>query len=259
MTTIFIGELLGTLTLVLLGDSVVANVVLNKTKGQNAGWIVITTGWAFAVLIGIFVSKACGSPAAHLNPSVTVGMAIMGGITWAQAPVFIAAQMIGGFLGAVIMYLHYLPHFKETEDPGAKLAVFSTAPAIRDPATNWLGEIIATFMLVFGIACIFSKGMGIAAPVDAPAELAGVAAGFNQIGSGFGPLFVAFLIWGIGLTLGGTTGYSMNAARDLSPRIVHAILPIPGKGDSDWGYAPIGAFGPIIGAVIAAIAFNALG
>ena len=239
MSSLFIGELLGTLTLVLLGDGVVANVVLNKTKGQNSGWIVITTGWAFAVLVGIFVSKACGSPGAHLNPSVTIGMAIMNG-GWETVPVYIAAQMIGGFLGACIMFFHYHPHFAQTEDQGAKLAVFCTGPAIRDPATNWLGEIIATFILIFGIACIFSSGMALS----------------GELSSGFGPLFVAFLIWGIGLTLGGTTGYSMNAARDLSPRIAHFLLPVPGKGDSDWGYASIAAVGPIIGAVIAALAFK---
>lgn len=242
MGSIFLGELMGTLTLVLLGDSVVANVVLNKTKGQNSGWIVITTGWAFAVLVGIFVSKACGSPGAHLNPSVTIAMAVMGSVAWDQTPVYIGAQMIGGFIGAILMYLHYLPHWKATEGKAEKLAVFCTGPAMRDPASNWLGEIIATFMLIFGIAAIFSPGVGL------PADLS----------AGFGPLFVACLIWGIGLTLGGTTGYSMNAARDLSPRIVHFLLPIPNKGGSDWGYAPIGAVGPIIGAVLAALAYMAV-
>lgn len=244
MTSIFLGELLGTLVLVLLGDAVVANVVLNKTKGQNSGWIVITTGWAFAVLIGIFVSKACGSSAAHLNPSVTIGMAIMGGASWASVPYFIAGQMIGGAIGAMLMFFHYYPHFSATEDKASKLAVFCTGPAVRDPATNWLGEIIATFILVFGIACIFSQGAGLSSN--------------TELAAGFGPMYVAFLIWGIGLTLGGTTGYSMNAARDLSPRIMHAILPVPGKGGSDWGYAPIGAVGPIVGAVLAGIAFKAI-
>jgi Glycerol uptake facilitator and related permeases (Major Intrinsic Protein Family) len=236
MSSVFLGEFLGTMVLVLMGDGVVANVVLNKTKGNSSGWIVITAGWGLAVLAGVFVSQACGSPAAHLNPAVTVGMAIMGGIAWSAAPAFIIAQFAGAFVGAILVWLTYLPHWSATEDKAAKLGVFATAPAIRNTGANLVTEIIGTAMLVFGIAAIFSAGFG------GPAGLV----------PGYGPYMVAMLIWGIGLSLGGPTGYAINPARDLGPRIAHAILPISGKGDSDWGYSMVPVVGPIIGAVIAA-------
>ncbi|MDR1828745.1 MAG: aquaporin family protein [Methylobacteriaceae bacterium] len=191
----------------------------------------ITTAWAFAVLLGIFASNACGSPGAHINPAVTLAMALMGNTPWDQVPVFVSAQFIGGFIGAILVYLHYMPHFKATEDGGTKLGVFSTGPAIRD-WTNWLGEIFGTFMLVFSIVGIGKLG---------------------NLSDGFGPYLVAMVIWSLGLSLGGTTGYALNPARDLAPRIAHFLLPIPAKGDSDWSYAPIPAIGPLIGGGLAAL------
>lgn len=235
MSGVFLGELMGTMVLILLGDGVVANVLLNKSKGQNSGWIVITTGWAFAVLCGVFVAQASGSPGAHLNPAVTVAQAALGNITWAAVSTYVGAQFLGAFLGAVLVWLSYLAHWAPTEDKGLKLAVFCTGPAIRNFGANMITEIIGTIVLVFGIAAIFSKG-------------------FSGAGlpAGFGPYMVAVLVWGIGLSLGGPTGYAINPARDLGPRIAHAILPISGKGDSDWGYAAVPVIGPIIGALIAA-------
>lgn len=236
---IFIGEMLGTMMLILLGDGVVANVLLNKSKGQNSGWIVITTGWAFAVMVGVFVAQAFGSGGAHLNPAVTIGFIAAGvdgvlpNIHW-----YILGQFIGAFLGAVLVWLMYLPHWAETNDKGLKLAVFSTGPAIRNTAANLISEAIGTFALVLGVAAIFQ--------VMTPTTGISVA-------GGVGPFLVAALVWGIGLSLGGPTGYAINPARDLGPRIAHAALPIAGKGDSDWEYAWIPVVGPIIGAVVAAV------
>lgn len=232
-TQILLGEIIGTMLLILLGDGVVANVVLNKTKGQNSGWIVITTGWAFAVFVGAYVSA--GVSGAHLNPAVTVGLAVNGGTPWSEVPLYIIAQFIGAFVGAVLVWAQYLPHFAATEDKGLKLAVFSTGPAIRNPVTNLISEILGTFALVFGI----------------------LALGYSGI-TGLGPLPVAFLVWGIGLSLGGSTGYAINPARDLGPRIAHFLLPIAGKGGSDWGYSWIPVVGPIIGAVVAAVIYGAI-
>ncbi|MDJ0754817.1 MAG: MIP/aquaporin family protein [Ardenticatenaceae bacterium] len=235
----FVGELLGTMFLIILGDGVVANVLLNKSKGQNAGWIVITTGWAFAVMVGVFVASATGSAAAHINPAVSVGFALAG-LTgggfegWSSVPTFIIAQVVGAFLGAVVVWLAYLPHWAETEDQGAKLGIFSTGPAIRNPVANNITEIIGTIVLVMGVAAIFSAGAG----------------GISQ---GLGPFLVGSLVWGIGLSLGGPTGYAINPARDLGPRIAHQLLPIAGKGDSDWGYSWIPVVGPIVGGIIAGI------
>lgn len=232
---IFLGELLGTMTLIILGDGVVAAVLLNKSKAQNSGWIVITSGWAFAVMMGVFVSIAFGSPGAHLNPAVTVAFIVNGSVNVVTGLVsYILPQFIGAMLGAIIVWLHYLPHWSETSDAGLKLAVFSTGPAIRNVGTNLISEIIGTFVLVFGVIAIFSEAVG--GPV-----------------SGLGPLLVALLVWGIGLSLGGPTGYAINPARDLGPRIIHAILPIPGKGDSDWGYSWIPVVGPIIGGALASV------
>lgn len=235
-TDILLGEIIGTMILIILGDGVVANVVLGKTKGNSSGWIVITTGWAMAVFVGVFCSAVISG--AHLNPAVTVGLAVNGGTPWGQVPIYIIAQLIGAFIGAVIVWLAYFQHWGATPDPGAKLAVFSTGPAIRNSVWNLITEIIGTFMLVFGV---FALGM----PGSTVGEI-------SYLG-------VAFLVWGIGLSLGGPTGYAINPARDLGPRIAHAILPIPGKGGSDWGYSWIPVVGPIIGAVIAALLWGALG
>lgn len=236
----FLGELLGTMTLMILGDGVVAAVLLNKSKAENSGWIVITTGWAFGVMMGVFVAGAFGSAPAHINPAVTVGFAVAGTFPWAQVPLFIIAQLIGAFLGGVIVWLAYLPHWEVTDDAAAKLGVFSTAPAIRNTGANLMTEAIGTFVLVFGVAAIFSSA-GTAFAVE------GIPA------SGLAPFLVGSLVWGIGLSLGGPTGYAINPARDLGPRIAHAILPIAGKGDSDWGYSWIPVVGPIIGGAIAGI------
>jgi len=242
--SLFLGELLGTMFLIILGDGVVANVLLNRSKGQNSGWIVITTGWAFAVLVGIFVASAFGSPAAFLNPAVALGFAIKTG-NYANLVPAIIAELIGAFLGGIVVWLAYLPHWGETADKGAKLGVFSTGPAIRNPVTNLITEIIGTFVLVLGVMAIFAKTAG------APNSGAGIAAGL-------GAYLVACLVWGIGLSLGGPTGYAINPARDLGPRIAHFILPIAGKGDSDWGYSWIPVIGPLIGGAIAALVAVAL-
>ncbi len=235
----FLGEVIGTMLLVLLGDGVVANVVLSKTKGNSSGWIVITTAWALAVFVGAYAVAAVSG--AHLNPAVTIGLVVAGKFDAASAPIYIAGQFLGAFIGAVLVFLHYYPHWSATQDPALKLAVFSTGPAIRHTAWNLVSEIIGTFVLVFGILAI-----------DGPVMQNG---SFGALGI----IPVAFLVWVIGLSLGGTTGYAINPARDLGPRIAHAILPIPGKGDSDWGYSWIPVVGPIIGGAIAAGLYVALG
>jgi glycerol uptake facilitator protein len=236
----FIGEMLGTMILILLGNGVVANVLLTKSKGNSSGWIVITAGWCFAVMAGVFVAAATGSGEADLNPAVTVAKMVYapGTTGFTVGLIRIAGEMVGAFLGAVLVYLAYFKHWKETADPGLKLACHSTGPAIRSTFWNLLTEIIGTFVLVFVIFAIFSK-VG--------------AAGGNGPASALGPLLVACLVWGIGLSLGGPTGYAINPARDLGPRIAHAILPIPGKGSSDWGYSWIPVVGPIIGGILAGL------
>ena len=245
----FLAELVGTAILVLLGDGVVANVVLSKTKGNNAGWIVITTGWGLAVMMAIYcVGRISG---AHLNPAVTIAMASIGNFAWADAPAYIAAQMIGAFIGAVLVYLAYLPHWAATDDRGAKLGTFATGPGIYSTAGNLICEIIGTAMLLFGILSIGANAQGYTGT-----ETIDLSQVFSK---GLAPMFVGFLIWSIGLSLGGPTGYSLNPARDLAPRIAHAILPIPGKGGSDWGYSWIPVIGPIIGAVIGAMLFKQIG
>ena len=231
-----LAELVGTAILIVLGDGVVANVVLHRTKGHNSGWIVITAGWAFAVTIAVYcVNRISG---AHLNPAVTIALASTGAMPWSKVPMYIVAQIIGGFLGAVIVWLAYLPHFSATPDPESKLAVFSTSPAIRQTGPNLLAEIIGGFALVFALLAVFSPNN-------------------FQPGSdlvrGFGPVLVGVIVWAIGLSLGGPTGYAINPARDLGPRIAHAVLPIAGKGTSDWGYAWIPIAGPVIGGVLAAL------
>ena len=237
-----LGEFMGTCILILLGNGVVAGVLLNKSKAVGAGWIVITAGWAFAVMAGVFTAIACGSSAAQLNPAVTVGFAIASG-NWSNALPFIAAQLLGAFTGAVLVWLHYHPHWAETPDTDAKLACFCTSPAIRRPIANLLSEVIATFVLVFVAAAIFSKRSS-ANVILSP---------------GLGPYLVGSLVWGIGLSLGGTTGYAINPARDFGPRLAHAVLPIPGKGGSDWNYAAVPLAGPIVGGVLAGLLIRELG
>jgi glycerol uptake facilitator len=235
MTSPFLGEFLGTMIIVLLGNGVVAGVLLKKSKAEGSGWIVITAGWAFAVMAGVFVSIACGSNDAHLNPVVTIGFAVRDASFGKLAP-YLLAQLLGAIVGAVLVWLHYFPHWKETPDAAAKLGCFCTAPAIRSFAANLFSEICATFVLVFVIGAIFSKRVSAAGPA-----------------AGLGPYLVGSLVWGVGLSLGGTTGYAINPARDLGPRIAHAVLPIAGKGNSDWGYSPVPVIGPILGGALAGL------
>lgn len=229
-TSPFLGELIGTAVLLLLGNGVVANVVLKQTKGENAGWIVITAGWAFAVTIGVFVSKAFGSTDAHLNPAVTIAFAFATNDFSHLVP-YITAQLIGSFLGATLVWLNYLPHWAATEDPGSKLACFATGPAIRNTGANFTSETLATLILILGLAGISSKNLG-------------------ELAIGVGPYLVGILVWSIGLSLGGTTGYAINPARDFGPRLAYTLLPIPNKGSSDWPYAWVPIAGPIVGAII---------
>jgi glycerol uptake facilitator protein len=234
------GEFMGTLVLILLGDGVVANVLLKRSKAEGAGWMVITSGWAFAVMAGVFTAIACGSSDAHLNPAVTIGFAVSSGQFAKLAP-YIVAQMAGAFVGAAFVWLHFLPHWKETSDQGLKLAVFCTAPAIRRFGANLISEIIGTFVLVFVVGAIFSTAVA----------ASGAAAGL-------GPYLVAALVWGIGLSLGGTTGYAINPARDFGPRLAHAVLPIADKGASDWSYAIVPVLGPLIGGGLAGMFLRAI-
>ncbi|GAA4084613.1 MIP/aquaporin family protein [Mucilaginibacter panaciglaebae] len=232
----FTAELIGTMFLILLGNGVVANVILTGTKGHNSGWIVITTGWALGVFAGVVIAGPYSG--AHLNPAVTIALAIAGQFAWAKVPMFIAAQFAGAMLGAFLVFLMYRDHFFTTKDQGTKAAVFCTSPAIANPLSNIISEIIGTFVLLF-VIFYFTKG-----------ELG---ADKTPIGLGsLGALPVALLVWAIGLSLGGTTGYAINPARDLGPRIMHAILPIPEKGSSGWHYAWIPVVGPIIGSAVAA-------
>jgi glycerol uptake facilitator protein len=232
--SIFGAETIGTALLILLGDGVVAAVLLAHSKAQNGGWIVITWGWAMGVMLGVFaVGQFSG---AHLNPAVTLGFAVEGRTDWGDVPKYFAGEFTGAFIGAVLVYLSYLNHWRPTEDPGLKLAVFCTAPALRNTVANVITEIIGTFVLVFGVLAIFAN--------QATAD------------TGLGGLIVGLLVLGIGLSLGGPTGYAINPARDLAPRIAHALLPIPGKGPSDWDYAWIPVVGPLIGGTIAALLFK---
>jgi glycerol uptake facilitator protein len=234
-----LAELLGTMILVVLGDGVVANVVLQRTKGHNAGWIVITAGWGFAVAIAAYsVGSISG---AHLNPAVTLGLATIGTVPWSDVVPYIAAPVAGAFLGAVIVWLAYLPHWAETPDPAAKLAVFCTGPAIRNPQANVITEIVGTFLLVLAILAVLS-----------PANLKQG----SDWATGFGPVLVGMIVWSIGLSIGGPTGYAINPARDLGPRLAHAVLPIPGKASSDWSYAWVPIVGPLIGGVLGALSYQ---
>jgi glycerol uptake facilitator protein len=229
---IMVAEVFGTALLIVLGDGVVGGVLLARSKAQNAGWIVITTGWALAVAFGVYAIG--GLTGAHLNPAVTLGFAVAGTTPWDLVPWYIAGEMVGAFIGAVIVYLHYLPHWAVTDDPGLKLAVFSTGPAIRNTASIVISEIIGTFVLVFGVYAVIA----------------------NDLAPGLAAIIIGFLVWGIGLSLGGPTGYAINPARDLGPRIAHAILPIAGKGDSDWSYSWVPVVGPIIGGILGALAYQ---
>ena len=241
--SVITSEIIGTAILITLGDGVVAAVLLNKSKAQNAGWIVITFGWGMAVAMAIYAAAKYSG--AQLNPAVTTGLWVIGksqgGIAWATAWRAYIGEVIGAFIGAVIVYAAYLGHWAETEDPGLKLAVFCTGPAIRNTVQNVITEFIGTFMLMFGVLAITN-------PAGGNVPLAG----------GLGAIAVGFLVFAIGLSLGGPTGYAINPARDLMPRIAHAILPIPGKGGSDWEYAWIPVVAPILGAIAGALAFRGL-
>jgi len=228
----FLAEFFGTMVLIILGGGVCAGVALKKSNAEASGWIVITMGWALGVTLAVYaVGEISG---AHINPAVTLALAATGDFAWTDVPLYIAAQMLGAFTGATIVWLHYLPHWAKTEDPGAKLGVFSTGPAIPATWANLLSELIGTFMLIAGLLFI----------------------GANEFTQGLNPLIVGALIAAIGLSLGGTTGYAINPARDLGPRIAHAVLPIKGKGDSNWGYAGIPVVGPIIGGLLGATVYQ---
>jgi len=233
--TPFIAEIIGTALLILLGDGVVANVVLKKTKGEGSGWIVITCGWGLAVFVGVYAVASYSG--AHINPAVTIGLATAGKFAWSSVPAYLLGQFIGGAVGALLVWLHYKPHFDVTEDANLKLAVFATGPEIRNSRWNFVAEVIGTFVLVFGVLSLAAPEVGLGS-LDA--------------------LPVALLVLVIGLSLGGPTGYAINPARDLSPRIMHALLPIPGKRDSDWGYSWIPVIGPITGGLLAALMYGLL-
>ncbi len=244
-----IAEVIGTAILILFGGGVVANVVLNKTKGNNSGWIVITWGWAMGVFVAVFAMGQFSG--AHINPAVTVGLAVAGLFNWGMVIPYVIAQTIGGFIGAVLVWLAYKDHFAITEDEGVKLAIFSTAPEIRSYPSNFMTEVIGTFILVYGVLYIVTPGF-----VTANGEmLSTIVINGQEVGFGLGALSalpVGLLVLGIGLALGGPTGYAINPARDLGPRIAHALLPFPHKGSSDWAYSWIPVFAPLVGAVIAA-------
>jgi glycerol uptake facilitator protein len=235
VTSPILGELVGTFVLILFGDGVVAGVLLKGSKGENAGWLAITAGWAFAVFAGVFTAIAFGSADAHLNPAVTLGFAHKSGDISKVVP-YSLAQLVGAFLGAVLVWMHYGPHWRLTTNRDFKLGTFCTIPAVRHTPSNLVSEIIGTFVLVLVAAAIFSPRVATTGPV-----------------AGLGPYLVGSLVWGIGLSLGGTTGYAINPARDLGPRLAHAVLPIPDKRDSDWAYAPIPVIGPVVGGILAGI------
>ncbi|OBZ08562.1 MULTISPECIES: MIP/aquaporin family protein [Bacillales] len=230
----FMAETVGTALLILLGNGVVAGVLLRKSKAENSGWIVITLAWGLAVAVAAY--SVGGFSGAHLNPALTIALAVAGKFEWSLVPGYIFAQLIGAFLGSVLVWLHYLPHWKETQSSELKLAVFATGPAIRNFGANLVSEIIGTFVLVMAIMAI----------------------GANRITDGLAPLIVGFLVVVIGLSLGGTTGYAINPARDLGPRIAHFVLPIAGKGSSDWRYAFVPVVGPVVGGVLAAIFYTSV-
>ncbi len=242
----YLAEFVGTLILVLLGDGVVAGVLLRNSKAENSGWIVITFGWGMAVAIAVYAVIAISG--AHINPAVTLGFATIGLLPWAQVPGYIIAQFLGAFVGAALVWLAYLPHWEETADPGLKLGVFCTAPAIYSTVANLITEIIGTAVLVFGVLGIVGN-----------AQQLQQGGGADLFTFGIVPLLVGLLVLSIGLSLGGPTGYAINPARDLGPRIAHAVLPIAGKGDSDWSYSWIPVVGPVIGGILGALLYSVLG
>jgi len=239
MASKFLGEFMGTMILILMGNGVVANVLLKRSKAEGAGWVAITAGWAFAVMTGVFTAIACGSPDAHLNPAVTLGFAMKSGDFSNLAP-YVAAQMLGAMAGAVLVWLNFLPHWAVTPEADLKLACFSTSPAIDSRGPNLFSEALGTFVLILVVAAIGSKATRTVPP-------------------GLGPYLVGMLVWAIGLSLGGTTGYAINPARDLGPRIIHAILPIPKKGISNWSYAPVPVIGPLVGGAVAGLLAKMVG
>lgn len=244
----YVAEFIGTAILLLLGDGVVANVLLKESKGEGSGWIVITTGWGLAVAVAVYaVGWVSG---AHINPAVTFGLAVIGEFEWARVPGYVLAQILGAAFGALLVYLAYLPHWKITEDPALKLAVFSTGPAVRNTTANIITEVIGTFILVFGVLAIGANAGVIGDAEQTLADLWGV---------GINPLLVGFLVWGIGLSLGGPTGYAINPARDLGPRLMHMVLPIPGKGTSDWEYGWIPVVAPLLGGALGGLVWLAVG
>lgn len=246
---IYIAEFVGTVLLIIFGDGVVANVCLKRSKGESSGWMVIATGWGLAVALAVYcVGRISG---AHINPAVTVGLASIGAFPWAQVPGYAVAQVLGAFTGAVIVWLSYLPHWEPTEDPAAKLGVFSTIPAIRNRPANFLNEVLGTAVLLYGLLAIGDNVLAMKTPEDL--DLSVVFSGAIQ------PFLAGALVWGIGLSLGGPTGYAINPARDLGPRLAHALLPIAGKGDSDWSYAWVPVAGPILGGVLGAFLYYTLG
>lgn len=230
---LFMAEMIGTLLMILLGDGVVAGVLLSKSKAEKSGWIVITTGWAMAVAVGVYtVGRISGG---HLNPAITVSYALVGRFSWTHVLPYVGGQLMGAFVGAVLVWVVYFAHWGVTEDCHSKLLIFSTMPAIRHNVANVVTEMVGTFVLVFGCLAIGAN--------NAPAQ------------TGLTPLLVGFLVWAIGLSLGGPTGYAINPARDLAPRIAHWILPIPGKGQSGWGYAWVPIVGPLIGGALGAVTY----
>jgi glycerol uptake facilitator protein len=239
MASRFFGEFMGTMILILMGNGAVANMLLKRSKAEGAGWMAITTGWAFAVMTGVFTAIACGSPDAHLNPAVTLGFAVKTGDFSLLAP-FVTAQLLGAMAGAVLVWLNFLPHWAVTPDPDTKFACFGTAPAIASRGPNLLTEALGAFVLILVVAAMGSKATGTVPP-------------------GFGPYLVGMLVWAIGLSLGGTTGYAINPARDLGPRIIHAILPIPQKAANDWSYATVPVIGPLVGGAVAGLLVRLVG
>jgi glycerol uptake facilitator protein len=235
MHSVWFGEYLGTLVLILLGNGVNANVTLRKSYAADAGWMVVATGWAIAVLCGVLVAQAFGSSGAHLNPAISLAAAVTSG-DYSHLLSLWSAQLLGAMSGSALMALHFAPHWRPTPDPAAKLGIFCTGPAIKSPLANIASEIIGTMVLVVVAGAIFSHGVSATGPA-----------------AGIGPWLVASLVWGIGLSLGGTTGYAINPARDLGPRLAHALLPIPGKGSSNWSYAPIPIVGDLMGGALAGL------
>lgn len=248
---VYLAEFIGTMILILFGNGVVANVVLNKSKGNSSGWIVITAGWGFAVMAGAYsVGWISGG---HLNPALTIGFAVAGLFEWALVPGYVVAQILGAMMGSLLVYLSYKRHYDETEDKGGILATFSTGPAIRDLKWNFVTEFIGTFMLVFGLLAIGNSNNQSMTILSVTGETAMT----GSVGI-LGPLLAGFFIWALGLSLGGPTGYAINPARDFGPRIMHTILPIKNKGDSDWGYSLIPILGPILGGITGALLYITL-